>query len=272
MSPPLSIAPKISLGSRRRALIDLAAMLGGVSVLGFGRGASAQTLRSALGSCETPAFADGFEATTMAARALAVPAGTCVLIPAETQGPYPLLSVLSDPNMVRQDITEGRSGIPMQINLTVVNLNDGCTPMPGIAVYLWQCDKDGVYSGYAQPGGVSTIGQTFCRGIQYTDCNGVASFTTMYPGWYNGRITHAHFQVYLNTSGSVTATSQLAYPPAITTAVYNSALYSAHGQNTSVASFANDNVFSDGVTSQLLAISGDINGGYVGELLVGIAA
>jgi protocatechuate 3,4-dioxygenase beta subunit len=267
MSRPLNAYANTLLDSRRRALLDLATFFGGAAALGLHRSVFAQTL----GSCETPAFSDGFEATTAAAQALRAPTGTCVLIPSETQGPYPLLSVLSNPDMIRQDITEGRTGVPMRINLTLVNLNDGCAPLPDLAVYIWQCDKDGVYSGYAQPGGVNTVGQTFCRGIQYTDCNGVAAFTTMYPGWYNGRITHTHFQVYLDTAGSVTATSQLAYPPEITTVVYNSALYSAHGQNTSVPSFASDNVFSDGYITQLLSVTGDINTGYVGELIVGIA-
>ena len=55
--------------------------------------------------------------------------------------------------------------------------------------------KDGVYSGYDQPGS-NTVGQTFCRGVQMTDSTGLARFTTIYPGWYSGRITHVHFRVY----------------------------------------------------------------------------
>ena len=53
--------------------------------------------------------------------------------------------------------------------------------------------------------------------------------------------------------------------------MYNSPLYVAHGQNTSVSSFANDNVFSDGVDNQLCVVSGDVDSGYTAELTVGVA-
>ena len=44
-------------------------------------------------------------------------------------------------------------------------------------------------------------------------------FTTIYPRWYAGRVTHIHFQAYLTNNLQVTATSQLAFPPEVTTAV-----------------------------------------------------
>ena len=64
--------------------------------------------------------------------------------------------------------------------------------------------------------------QTFCRGVQMTDSTGLVRFTTIYPGWYSGRITHVHFRVYLGNS--LQATSQLAFPQDITQAVYASSL------------------------------------------------
>jgi len=75
-------------------------------------------------------------------------------------------------------------------------------------------------------------------------------------------------------SGNVlpTATSQIAFPSAVTTAVYDSALYAGRGQNTSVPSFADDNVFSDGTTYQLAALAGDTTSGYTATLTVGVAA
>ena len=140
------------------------------------------------------------------------------------------------------------------------------------AVYIWHCDKDGLYSGYNVSNNAGQAGLTYLRGIQLTDANGLASFTTIYPGWYAGRITHVHFQVYLNNNLAVTATatSQLAFPLATTQAVYNTALYTK-GQNTSVTSFSADNVFSDGTTYQLVNITGDTTNGYTAELLVTIA-
>jgi hypothetical protein len=79
-------------------------------------------------------------------------------------------------------------------------------------------------------------------------------------------------QVYLNDNLTVTATAttQLAFPQAVTTAVYNTALYTK-GQNTSVADFADDTVFSDGTATEMVAISGDPVTGYAATLTIVIA-
>jgi protocatechuate 3,4-dioxygenase beta subunit len=195
------------------------------------------------------------------------PTTSCVLIPQETQGPYPLLNVLSNPAMVRSDIRDGRTGVPLQLVLSIVDVNQGCAAINNAAVYVWYCDKDGSYSGYG-----SAAGQTFLRGVQMTDAAGQVRFTGIYPGWYQGRITHIHFQVYLNANlgGTATATSQIAFPPAVTQAVYASSLYAARGQNTSVTSITADMVFSDGETYQLATVTGDVSSGYVAALTVGV--
>jgi protocatechuate 3,4-dioxygenase beta subunit len=196
------------------------------------------------------------------------------LIPNETEGPYPLLSVLSNAAIVRRDITEGKAGIPLTLTLKLVSVGNSCGPITGAAVYIWHCDKDGQYSGYASGANGSHAGETFLRGIQVTDSVGQVTFTTIYPGWYAGRITHIHVQVYLhdNLKVTATATTQLAFPQDVTTAVYNSPLYAARGQNTSVTSFAQDNVFSDGTAYQMVTIAGDTASGYAASLTVGIAA
>ncbi|MFT3956772.1 MAG: cadherin-like beta sandwich domain-containing protein [Piscinibacter sp.] len=198
--------------------------------------------------------------------------GSCTITPQETQGPYPLLAILSNSAMVRSDITEGKTGVPLRLTLTLQDLGDGCTPVAGAAVYIWHCDKDGLYSGYSNAQNAGQAGLTYLRGIQVSDANGQVHFTTIYPGWYAGRITHVHFQVYLNDNLAVTATatSQLAFPPAVTSAVYDSALYTK-GQNSSVTGFASDNVFSDGTAYQLVSISGDTSLGYDASLTVTLA-
>ncbi len=197
--------------------------------------------------------------------------GSCVIIPTETQGPYPLLAVLSNSAMVRADITEGKTGVPLTVKLKLVDVNNGCEAITSSAsVYIWHCDKDGVYSGYSQPG-VNTVGETFLRGIQDVDEDGYVTFTTIYPGWYSGRITHIHFQVYLYSASTATATSQIAFPQDITEVVYDSSLYAEHGQNTSVTSFSRDNVFSDGTEYQMATVEGSVSEGYVATLEVGIA-
>lgn len=103
-----------------------------------------------------------------------------------------------------------------------------------------------------------------------SDSTGVVRFATIYPSWYSGRITHAHFRVYLGSSLQVT--SQLAFPRDVTRTVYASSLYAARGQNTSVTSFSADNVFSDGEQYQLCTMTENAStGGYDAALTVGIA-
>jgi len=216
--------------------------------------------------------ADGSSTRTYTVTATRAAVGSCTLTPTETEGPYPLLAILSNSAMVRSDIREGKTGVPLTLTLTIQDQSNGCAPVAGAAVYIWHCDKDGLYSGYNVSNNAGQNGLTYLRGVQVTDANGRVSFTTIYPGWYAGRITHIHFQVYLNNNLAVTATatSQLAFPQEVTTAVYNSALYTK-GQNSSVSGFAADNVFSDGTTYQMAAVSGDTSNGYAASLTVTIA-
>src|SRR3989442_793481 len=65
----------------------------------------------------------------------------CVLAPEMTEGPYYL------PNeKVRRNITEGHSGTPLLLHLTVVDAST-CRPIKGAAVDIWHADALGVYSG-----------------------------------------------------------------------------------------------------------------------------
>lgn len=247
------LAPYTDLISRRRALGLFGAT---ATLLGCGDGGSGSAATSSATSSGT---AGG--GTTSA---------SCVLIPEETVGPYPLFSdIASASTYMREDITEGKTGVPLRLLLTIVNVTASCAPITDALVYVWHCDKDGLYSGYSQAGS-NTIGETFCRGVQMTDSTGLARFTTIYPGWYSGRITHAHFRVYLGNS--LQATSQLAFAQDVTRTVYASSLYAARGQNTSVTSFSADNVFSDGEQYQLCTITENAStGGYDAALTVGIA-
>jgi len=210
---------------------------------------------------------------TVTATRAAATAGTCTLTATETDGPYPLYAILTNSILTRQDITEGKTGVPLTLTITLQDLSNGCTPISGAGIYIWHCDKDGVYSGYATSTNAGSTSTTFLRGVQVTDSNGQVTFTTIYPGWYAGRITHIHAQVYLNDSlvqGTAVATTQLAFPVDITTAVYDSSLYTK-GQNTSVTSFAADNVFSDGTSTEMLTLSGDTTNGYAATMTISIA-
>lgn len=193
----------------------------------------------------------------------------CVLVPQETEGPYPL-NLSNDATKFRQNITEGKTGLPLNLAMTIVNVSNNCSPIANARVDIWHTDKDGVYSGYNQPG-ANTVGQTFMRGIQMTDSNGRVNFTTIYPGWYSGRITHIHFQVFVTSV--LRATSQVAFPDAINSAVYQTPLYVAKGQNRSVANNAADSIFRDGFQNQLLTMTANATtGGYDASIIVGIQA
>jgi protocatechuate 3,4-dioxygenase beta subunit len=157
-------------------------------------------------------------------------------------------------------------GTAVTLTIAVVNVNSNCAAVAGADVDIWQCDAEGRYSQYAQPGYNGT-GQTFLRGIQTTDSAGRVTFTTIYPGWYQGRATHIHVEVSVN-GRSVQAT-QIAFPDNVTSAVYATGAYAAKGQNPT--SNATDMVFSDGVASEMAAVSGDPVSGFNATFTVGVA-
>ncbi|MEX1133731.1 MAG: intradiol ring-cleavage dioxygenase [Acidimicrobiia bacterium] len=254
---------ELRLLSRRSAIKSLGGA--GLAVIAACATSSAVTTTAAAAGSTT---SSGATATTAGGGTTITTFGGAgsVLIPEETAGPYPL-DLSGDEVFVRTDITEGRPGVPLALTLTLVNASADCAPIANARVDLWHCDTDGVYSGYSQPGS-DTTGETFCRGIQVTDGNGQVTFQTIYPGWYQGRITHIHFQVFLDNG--LAATSQIAFPPEVTDAVYVVEPYAAKGANTPVPTYADDNLFSDGTQYQLAAATGDPVSGYAASLLVGM--
>ena len=233
----------------------------------LGAGVSAAAV-AACGSTTSPTAASTTASTTTTTTP---PTGTanatCVVSPTETRGPYPdTVGMINNASFFRRDITEGKPGIPLTLTLTVVNVNSACAAVSGLQVEIWQCDATGNYSEYSQPGFNGT-GQTFLRGVQTTDANGQVTFSTIYPGWYQGRATHIHVDVY--RSGAIVKSTQIAFPETVSSAVYSSGVYAAHGQNTQTTN-ANDNVFSDGVTNELATVTGSTASGYTAMLNVGI--
>jgi protocatechuate 3,4-dioxygenase beta subunit len=79
-------------------------------------------------------------ATTTPATTTIPPTGTasaCAVSPNETIGPYPSLQ-----DFIRSDIREGKAGLQLNLAVKVVNANNGCAPVPGAVVDIWQCDTD----------------------------------------------------------------------------------------------------------------------------------
>ena len=175
--------------------------------------------------------------------AIGTSSATCAVSPTETIGPYPSLT-----DLFRSDIREGRSGTPLTLTLTVVNSGNDCTPLAGANVEIWQCDASGNYSQYG-----SQVAQTYLRGIQTTDANGQVTFTTVYPGWYQGRATHIHVEVVRN--GQSVKVTQIAFPESANDAVYATGVYAARGSNPTRNTA--DGIFADSIDSELASVSGD---------------
>ena len=215
---------------------------------------------------------------------------SCSLIPEETAGPYPgdgsnynsngIANALSLSGIVRSDIRSSvagasgvAAGIPLTLTLQLVNTASSCANLSGYAIYLWHCTRDGLYSMYS----TGVTGENFLRGVQVTDSNGKATFLTIFPGCYAGRMPHMHFEIYptlasATGSGNKLRTSQIAFPTATCSEVYATSGYASSAANLAGISFATDNVFSDGTELQMASISGTPTNGYSASLVVGMSA
>jgi protocatechuate 3,4-dioxygenase beta subunit len=187
--------------------------------------------------------------------------GTCKITDSEEVGPFPLYNKRGV-EITHTDITEGKSGIPLNVAILIRNANNNCAVVPNASVVIWHCDKDGYYSGYVNQGYLGNqdnTAKTFCRGMATTDANGIARFSTIYPGWYQGRATHIHAQVYVG--GQLKLSTQMAFPEEINMNVHATDLYKGHGQNTTKNT--SDNVFRDSIASDLASITANaVLGGY----------
>ncbi|HEX2843161.1 intradiol ring-cleavage dioxygenase [Hyphomicrobium sp.] len=146
-----------------------------------------------------------------------LPANVCRMTPRMVEGPF-----YFDPALVREDITEGRPGVPLKLALQII---DGatCQPIAGARVDVWHCDATGQYSGYDGQGddrSISTKGEKFLRGTQSTSSTGEVAFKTIYPGWYRGRTTHIHFKVLLDEKAMLTG--QMYFPDALSEYIFTS--------------------------------------------------
>jgi protocatechuate 3,4-dioxygenase beta subunit len=185
--------------------------------------------------------------------AVASGAVSCVLTPELTEGPYYVAG-----EKVRRNITEGRPGTPLALALTVVDAST-CKPIKAAAVDIWHADALGVYSGVQGNAG------TFMRGIQPTSAQGIARFTTVYPGWYTGRAVHIHVKVHLG--GTVVHTGQLFFPDSLSDTVYRQAPYATRPSRDTRN--ADDAIFVNGGKRSLLTVK-RAGAGYSGAIVMGV--
>jgi protocatechuate 3,4-dioxygenase beta subunit len=245
--------------SRRRALGLLAGGLGAVAATACG------------------ASDGGSGGTTGAAKSST---GT---IPEETAGPFPGdgsngPNALTESGVVRRDITKsfgdasGRAnGVPATIEMTLLDVGAGGTPLAGAAVYVWHCDREGRYSMYDE----EIAAENYLRGVQESSRRGRVVFDSVFPAAYSGRWPHVHFEVYESLDAATAArsklhTSQIALPQDACDAVYATSGYEGSVATMEQTSLESDMVFSDGYRSQLASWSGSPGDGIALKLNVGV--
>ncbi|MER5184411.1 intradiol ring-cleavage dioxygenase [Streptomyces sp. NPDC002896] len=236
------------------------------------------------------AFADEVSdsaTSTASATASSTSSGQCVLMSSVTEGPYYL-----DGALVRKDITEGKAGVPLTLRITVQDTTESCGPVAGAAVEIWHCDAWGYYSGYttANPGGSAPAesedgstanDQTYLRGYQIANEDGVVKFETIFPGWYTPRTCHIHVKVHTGgekedgtyEGGKVNYTGQLFFDDDAAEAIFALEPYSKHSG--SYTKLDDDMVYDGGgASSGLLTLKPvhkkDPSKGYKGFITLGI--
>ncbi|KAF3008357.1 hypothetical protein E8E14_009782 [Neopestalotiopsis sp. 37M] len=219
---------------------------------------------------------------------------TCVLAPDTIWGPYGI-----DGEIVRHDLRElstGQEGLDFYLDIGVIDI-ETCEPLPNAALSIWNCNATGTYSGFTgiDPDtasfydGVSarddgtTDDDTFLRGIQVTDSEGMIEFLTLFPGYYITRTTHIHVTVQTNiTNGTGFSESaiqhigQLFFEEDLLNQVYQLEPYSAHLETLNRTTNAEDSLYSsasgDGYSAVISVsqIGETLADGLVGYITIGV--
>lgn len=215
----------------------------------------------------------------------------CVEVPAEMAGPFPadgtnvregqVVNILTEAGVIREDIRDSiggltpvAAGVPMRLDLRLVDVRRGCAPLAGHAVYVWQCDAAGAYSIYDAPD------RNYLRGVAVSDSGGRVRMVTVVPGTYPGRWPHLHFEVFGSAAQAVDGTaalltSQWALPEEACRAAYAAdGAYAASVAALDGVSLAGDRIFRNGTAAeraaQMLRLEADGAGGFLASGLVGV--
>lgn len=254
--------PEGTLLSRREILALIAAL-----------GAGALTNR--LGAQRSSAGIRGGPGDSGALAALQRPVPSCVVRPAQTEGPYFVNNTLNRRDIRAEPSTgELMKGTPLELEMRVTQIGaNGCVPLPGATVEVWQCDAEGVYSGVQDiiNGDFDTRGKSFLRGHQVTDASGVVRFTTIYPGFYPGRAVHIHFSIAARASAGRTMkfTSQLYFDDAVTGEVLKARPYAPKGLAQWMKN-ERDGIFSRSGGRELMLATRRSDAGYSGLFEIGM--
>ncbi len=222
----------------RREILGLFGAAGAALLVGCSTGSnqsSATATTAAPQATSTPAGSTGAGSEVVdtaaatgssgAVTASSLPA--CIVLPALTEGPYFVEEKLNRSD-IRSDPSTGQvqDGAMLKLVLNVSGVSGGsCAALTGATVDVWHCNAVGQYSDVSDQG-FNTKGQKWLRGYQTTDANGRVEFTTIYPGWYQGRATHVHFKV---RKGNQEFTSQWFFDDSLSDKVQSQGAYASKG-------------------------------------------
>lgn len=175
----------------------------------------------------------------------------CILQPETTQGPYYV-----NGELIRNDLREDQAGVDLYADVQLIDINT-CEPVPDVYMDWWHANSTGVYSGVVASGNgdsndATNLNNTFLRGIQKTDSDGVAQFTTIFPGHYTGRATHVHVLSHVGgtvqpnatlSGGSASHVGQLFFDQSLITEVETNEPYASNTQELSLN--ADDTILSE---------------------------
>src|SRR5204862_5512534 len=171
---------------------------------------------------------------------------------------------------IRADPGDGsvQPGTPVSLTMVVVRADGNCAPVAGAVVDIWHANAAGKYSDVGSEG---TSGKKYLRGLQVSDANGRVTFTTIFPGWYEGRAVHIHFKIRIfdGTSQTYAFTSQLFFDPSTASAVYATGVYAARGNATTPNT--QDGIYGSDGSKLVVTLASDGNGGYAGTFVAGVS-
>ncbi|KAF1970496.1 putative extracellular dioxygenase [Bimuria novae-zelandiae CBS 107.79] len=206
---------------------------------------------------------------------------SCILTPETTEGPYWVSGEL-----VREDIVEGQTGVPLTLDIQVVDVNT-CEPVPQIYTEIWHANSTGVYSGVINPSNgnpndATNIDNTAFRGIQQTDDDGVVTFDTLFPGHYTNRTTHIHVLTHIDATvlpnntvagGTISHVGQLYFDQSLIDLVEKEEPYTTNQQV--LLTNAKDSLFSEEAANvdpvvEYVLLGDDISEGVFGWIAFGM--
>jgi protocatechuate 3,4-dioxygenase beta subunit len=202
----MTIDEHSGLVTRRRSLALLGSSGAGLLLAGMAGNSGTALARS-----------EGHDYVADAAKA-------CMLTAEQEEGPFYV--AVDD---VRERIALGQVGLPLALTITIIS-SLTCKPLKHAAVDIWHCNAHGVYSDISSE---STLGETYLRGVQFTDKHGQVHFKTIFPGHYAGRTTHIHARIHIGSGddggklagGHIAHTGQLFPADAVNAEVYERSPY-----------------------------------------------